>query len=471
MQDITVKVRDYIDRHALIGKKDRILLSLSAGKDSMFLFHIMNLLAPDYGLEMGIYHLNHMTRGEESDRDERHLLKLSEINEIPIYVERFDFVANRISGMSFEEQARNMRYDLASKISVKHGYNKIATGHNRNDNIETILMRIFTGTGIYGLQGVPPRRNALIRPLLSLTADEIYGYLSDHNIEWLEDSTNTEIHHTRNFIRHEILPLLGSRFHAIDESIESLSIISSDAVHLIESFIEEKYPSLYEISGEDLYVDADKLISNRPLFCQAVSAGIRKFFNSHVNRKMLNEIYQKYLLNRSNISLYENGTIRIDKMHARERSWLKVSRSRIDFKTPSEWSYRIDPSELRSQNLYLEEIGLNITIEKTDYEYFEKYHKNNGYVFVLLENKIKTMYIRNRRKGDRIRTESGTKKIKDLFIEWKLDNTSKNRIPLLVIDSEIIACMPGLLFDIPNRVARDFLIDKKREGVLVVYKK
>jgi tRNA(Ile)-lysidine synthase len=471
MDEVISKIRGLIDRNALITKGDRVLLSLSAGKDSMLLYQSMKLFSKEYGIEIGIFHLNHLTRGRESARDEAHLANLAGTDDIPIYIERFDFTANRKQGVSFEEHARNVRYALAGEISASHGYNKIATGHNKNDNIETILMRIFTGTGLYGLEGIKARRDNIIRPLLALTADEIYSYLTINKIPWREDRSNADTDYLRNFTRHKILPLIRSRFPMADESIASLSGLAGEAVHLLDMLVEENNPSLYHASGADLYINAYRLIGNAPLFRHVVKVGLKRFFNHHVNRKMLDEIYAKFTINRSNIRLYKNDSILMDKIFNDSESRLKISKNTHAAEGRVEWEYPLDLSVPGSrQDLYLSEIGIRISVEITNYGKFEKFHKNAGYVFVALENKVKSIYIRNRRAGDKIKPGKGTKKIKDLLIEKKLDNDSKNLVPLLVSESGVIAYMPGFLFDISNRVAADFLIDKKMEEVLVVYK-
>ena len=137
---------------------------------------------------------------------------------------------------------------------------------------------------------------------------------------------------------------------------------------------------------------------------------------------------------------------------------------------PAEWEYVIDLDDFQERKLDLREIGVSVTVKPADYEYFQKFNKNNRYIFVTLDEGMKSLYIRNRRKGDTLRTEYGTKKIKELLIENKFDAVTKNRVPLLSDGSTVIAFMPGLLFDIPNRVASDFLVDKKDIKVLAVFK-
>ena len=471
METIIFKVEEFIKRHALIEKGDRVLLSLSAGKDSMFLFHVMRILAKKYGFETGIFHLNHMTRGAESDLDEQHVARLSSEHGIEYFIERHDFAGNNCNGISFEERARNTRYRMLEEIAGSHGFNKIATAHSMNDHVETVLMRIFTGTGIHGLQGIHPGRGNIIRPLLTISSHDIYKYLKEHGVEWREDSSNTDISHTRNFIRHEIIPLAQKRFPMLTASLQSLSEVAGDAVKLINEMVSEKFNALQTVTEKDVHIDADLLMDNYPLYCHVVSTVMRDHFNHQVNRSLLKEIYAKYRINRANVSIYEDKEIKVEKVFQSGRSRLRISENIIDHSESSDWEYRIDMQDFHEQKLDVREIGISIIITMADYDYFLKFNKNNSYIFVTLENNCKSLYIRNRRNGDRIKTEKGTKKIKDLLIEKKLDNASKELVPLLVSGTSVIACMPGLLFDIPNRVAADFLVDKKSKKVLAVLKK
>jgi tRNA(Ile)-lysidine synthase len=445
-------------------------MSLSAGKDSMFLLHALRGLAGEYGLEIGIFHLNHLTRGAESDLDESHIERYARLNAIEIIVKRHDFTTDPHPGESFEEYARKIRYRLAGETAAARGYNKIATGHTMDDNVETVLMRVFGGTGIYGLQGIPPKRGTIIRPLLAVTSDEIYGFLKDHTIEFREDSSNNDLSYTRNFIRHEVIPLVRKRFPMIGNSVSSLIELAGENVALIDGLLQENYKDLLTVSGDSVYIDAGILADNYPAFCYVVSRAIRDHFRHPVNRSMLDEIHSKYMVDRANISIYADKSICVNKIFKEGKSRLKMSPQTGEDRQDLTWEYRIDLENFQEAVLVLREIGISITVKTVDYGYFEKFIKNGSYIFLALENSVKTIYIRNRRKGDRIKTEQGTKKIKDLLIEKKLDGASKDQVPLFVSGDSIAACMPGFLFDIPNRVSSDFIVDKKSKKVLVVFK-
>lgn len=470
MEPILITIRDFIRHHGLFGRGDRLLLSLSAGKDSMFLLHVIAQLREELGIEAGIFHLNHLMRGNDSDRDEDFVRAIGERFGMEIHACRHDFKTGHAPGISFEEDARNVRYRLLREMAEKGNYNVIATAHSRDDQVETVLMRILTGTGIHGLKGIHPKRGNIVRPLLEISAGDIYGYLRANGLEWREDASNEDLSITRNYIRHRVLPCVRDRFPMTDESILSLSEVAGESISLIDGLVKERYPSIIEDAGNSAYIDADALLHSFPLFAHVTSSLIRRKFNHHVNRKMLGELYSKYHVEKANVSLYADKSMRAEKIYRKNKSWLKLSNAGPAEAPVPRWMYRINLEASGELVIDLAEIGLSVTVKVADYGFFEKFHKNNRYIFVTLDNSNESLYIRNRREGDCIRTEKGTKKVKELFIEKKLDNATKERVPLLITGDTVIACMPGLVLDVPNRVATDFLVDKNSKKVVVVFK-
>jgi tRNA(Ile)-lysidine synthase len=468
MDEIVKRVMDFIVFHDMIETDDRVLLSLSAGKDSMFLLAALSLIKDIVPFEIGVFHLNHMVRGEESDADERHVVSMARSGGFEAIVRHYDFNKLKEHGVSFEEQARDVRYGLLHETAASMKYNRIATAHTKDDDTETVLMRIFAGTGVYGLKGIPPKRGMIIRPLLSLSAIEVYDFLKAHRIAWREDSSNNDSSYSRNFIRNDILPLVRKKFPMVDTSLSSLSNIADETMHLLDELLLEKYPGLVETATDHVIIDANKIIHSRPVFHHIVATILRTTFNQYVNRRILGDIHERYNTAKANAELYANNEIRVRKVYIRDRSMLKINRVRGDEYIPPDWVYSIRLDRDAELLVSLEAIGISVLIKPCDYEYYKNFEKNNSSVFVTLENNVDTIYIRNRRKGDAIRTECGTKKLKDFYIERKLSNSEKTRVPILVVGSTIAAVMPGLLNDTPNRISSDFLVDKKTKRVLFV---
>lgn len=471
MNDIVKNIRDFSDAHGLIDRGDRILLSLSAGKDSMLLLDIMLKLRMEYDIDFGIFHLNHMMRGDDAGRDEGHISGLCERLGLPLHLERYDFNAMGHRGSSFEEAARDTRYRLLESTAASGGYTKIATAHNSDDVVETIMMRIFTGTGIHGLSGIPPRRGKVIRPILCVSSSDIHEYLRAHSIEWREDLTNRDTAYSRNFLRNTIIPMVEERFPMASRAVLSLGEVSGDTISLLNSLIAERYPDLFQYFADALHIDADRIGHDQALLSHAISSAVRDRMGGYVDRNMLRIISSGYKKEKSNSLLFENRHLVFEKIHLYNKCWIRIKPAAPKEKPVSKWEYRIDLTEKMDNEMDLPEAGITVRLMKSDYKHFLDSMMNPRTVFVTLRNDTRSLYIRNRRSGDMIATDGGTKRIKDLLIEKKFNQVSKNRVPLLTDGVRILAFMPGLLFETTSRISRDFLVDKNSEKVLAVFTK
>ena len=203
---MTSKVIKTITEHCMITKGDIVGVGLSGGADSVALLHILANNKEELGISKikGI-HIHHGIRGEEADRDLDFSKSFCEKLGIDFVCYYADIPAQaKKTGESIEECARRIRYDFFSKS----GCTKIATAHNLNDNIETVIFNLARGTSISGLCGIPYVRDIYIRPLLDCTRSEIEEYLKENKLEFVTDSTNLCDDYTRNKIRHNVIPQL-----------------------------------------------------------------------------------------------------------------------------------------------------------------------------------------------------------------------------------------------------------------------
>lgn len=181
-----------------------VVCALSGGADSVALCHCLCSLQKDLGITVSACHFNHRLRGTESAADEAFCRELCTQLGIALFVGSGD-VADRMAqtGESLEEAARSLRYAF---FSQQNGL--VATAHTADDNAETVLLNLTRGTALKGLCGIPEQRDSLIRPLLSVTREEVLAYLQQHDLPHREDSTNQEDGCLRNRLRHHVLPLL-----------------------------------------------------------------------------------------------------------------------------------------------------------------------------------------------------------------------------------------------------------------------
>ena len=198
-----------IDEYDMAPAGGLVLCAVSGGKDSMCLLHFLHALGQTRGFSVLAGHYNHHLRGAESDRDAAFVADWCRARGIPCVSGGGDVAAEAARcGAGIEETARRMRYDFLAQTAEARGAARIATAHNADDNAETLLLHLTRGCGLHGLTGIPPRRDAIVRPLLTTGREEIEAYLALHALPHVEDSTNADTAFARNLLRHEVLPVL-----------------------------------------------------------------------------------------------------------------------------------------------------------------------------------------------------------------------------------------------------------------------
>lgn len=199
------KVFKTIKKHNMFDSSDTIVIGVSGGVDSISLSHFF---VNNIENKIIVAHINHMLRGEESDRDEQFVKKMCKEYELEFVCKKIDVSRfAKINKSGIEESARKIRYDFLKEVS-KENNAKIATAHTLSDNIETILFNFTRGTTISGLCGIPPVRDNIIRPFIDISRSEIEEYSKRYRIDFVNDSSNFLDHYSRNKIRHFVIPEL-----------------------------------------------------------------------------------------------------------------------------------------------------------------------------------------------------------------------------------------------------------------------
>lgn len=182
----------------------RLGVAVSGGADSVFLLEALLEL----GYELHVLHVNHGLRGEESEQDEQFVRQLARRRGLPVSVHR---AAPPPAGANLEQELRRIRYHFFQQARAEHRLERIATGHTRSDQAETVLLRLARGAGIRGLCGIHPvTRAGVIRPLIETGREEIRQWLLERGLAWREDSSNRDLQWRRNRVRAQVLPLLAS---------------------------------------------------------------------------------------------------------------------------------------------------------------------------------------------------------------------------------------------------------------------
>ena len=224
-----------------------MLVGVSGGPDSMALLFILYRLRSRFQIQMGVAHLNHCLRGESSHREATFVQQTAKKMALP-----FHMAAARVAkvkrklGLSMEDAGRRLRYAFFKKIMMDHGYDKLALGHQLDDNAEQVLLALLRGTGPLGLSGIAPvRDNRIIRPLLHIRRAQIEEYVREMRIFVVSDESNEDLTFLRNRIRHRLLPLLAEEYNPqIVPRLAHLADIMRCEQEWIESTVEKSYESI-----------------------------------------------------------------------------------------------------------------------------------------------------------------------------------------------------------------------------------
>jgi tRNA(Ile)-lysidine synthase len=206
---LVAAVQACIETHSMLFPNARIIVAVSGGPDSMALLSVLHLLRPAYNLTLNVAHVNHQLRGKEACRDAAFVKQQAVRLGLAFHETQVDVKAfQRISGLSPQHAARELRYKFFLSLQRALGATHIALGHTADDQAETLLMRLLRGGGPAALAGIPPVRLPFIRPLIATPRHTILHYLQMERIPWVYDSSNAHRTYLRNRMRLDLLPIL-----------------------------------------------------------------------------------------------------------------------------------------------------------------------------------------------------------------------------------------------------------------------
>lgn len=260
MKTITLseKFRSFISSEKLFSPDQKVLVAVSGGIDSVVLCDLFN----KSGFEFAIAHCNFQLRGSDSEKDVELVKYLAEKYNVALYVEKFDTISyQKENKISLEVAARELRYRFFEEIRSNFNYDRIATGHHHNDNIETTIFNLIKGTGIKGLTGIPVINGKIIRPLLFATRSEIVDHARENSLVFNFDETNLVNDFDRNRLRNEIIPLMKM----INPSLEKTMMRNLNHFREIELIyqtqVKKKLRALTQIKGNDTYLPVSSIIN------------------------------------------------------------------------------------------------------------------------------------------------------------------------------------------------------------------
>ncbi|HEY2648390.1 MAG TPA: tRNA lysidine(34) synthetase TilS [Puia sp.] len=426
-----------------IAKNDRLLLAVSGGLDSA----VLTCLSALSGRDFAIAHVNFQLRGEESDRDEAFVRQLANKYQKSFFTKKFDTYAYASDEKtSIQVVARNLRYDWFKTFIGNNAdqFKFLLTGHHLDDNIETMLMHFFRGTGISGLKGMPERNGHLIRPLLKISRNRLKEFALAENLEWVEDSSNASTDYTRNFFRIQVIPSAASIIPELHHNLENNLIRFSEANMLYQQAIGSYKKKLLNQTGSEIHIPILLLKKSVPL--KTILFEIIKEYQ--FSPSQTDEIIR--LMDSTNGKFVASASHRIIK----NRRWLiiaPVNDESINH-IVIESDCLVDYAEGRlSISTKTTEISGQMAVQSPGIEFLDA-------------EKIKFPLVLRKWKAGDYFYPLGMKKKKKLarfFIDQKLSRTAKEKVWVLVMDSQII-CVIG------HRIDNRFRIDSSTNKILII---
>lgn len=428
IKTIEQKALKFIDENHLIDFGDKILVALSGGADSVFLLSFLLKFKKRFRIKLAAFHLNHKLRGKSADDDEKFCKDFCSENNVPFVSVSNEVKANaKKSKLSIEEAARKIRYQELQKAATKLGCNKIATAHNSSDNVETILLNLFKGAGLKGLSGIPVKRENIIRPILSLTSDEIRKYLVQNKIHFRIDESNLKSDYERNFLRNKIIPELKKRLNPqLEEKISKTSKIISEISLVVEKEIEKLERNAVIKKDGKVFINLNKFSKRDRNF-------VGVFLKSLIERNFRIELSSANICDLTNLINSQPGkSIYLkEKVSAlRERDKLVICKNLID---------KNNTVFLVSADEKIELNGTEFSIEEVNKKMI-KFTNNKFSEFISGDGLGKKFEIRRWREGDKFQPigMKGTKKLSDFLSDVKISSVDKKDQYVLTNSGKIV---------------------------------
>ncbi len=429
-------IKKTISDYGLLHGGESVLVALSGGADSVCLTHALCAFKDEIGITVSAAHVNHGIRGEEADRDEEFARQFALSLGIEFYSVKLDIPAEaKESGVSEETAGRNARYAFFDSLCRRHGIDKIATAHNKNDNAETIAMNFIRGSTVKGLGGIPRRRGNIIRPLLDVSRGEIERYCAENELEYVTDSTNLSCDYTRNKARNMLIPLIEREFNSsFTETVTKNAVLAAEDSAYIDKTARAEYERIVADGRAEIkeLISLDAAIRRRVVYYMLSEASGTK-----------DDIGAAYVKSALSLAEKQSGAS-ADFPHGvrlRNEYGFLVAEKRTEDTNPFECT-------LKSGENYIHELNAVVTLSTAD----ERGRDGAVYLSAGEDDKI---IIRSRCAGDIFYPcgMTGSKKVKEYFINEKIPRDKRPLVPIIEIN--------GVIAAVGKRVDRRFLFTDK----------
>ena len=392
------KLRAFLKEQALLSPGDKVIAAVSGGADSVAMLFALYLLRDELGITLEAAHFNHHLRGAESDRDEAFVTDFCGRYCIPLHLGSGRIVSGK---KGLEAAARDARYTFLRSLP-----GKVATAHTADDNAETVLMRLIRGTGLKGLGAIAPVSGNVIRPMLTVTRDDVEAFLEEYALPHVEDSSNAEDDFLRNRIRHGILPLMRAENPRIGENLSAMALLLRQDEACLQAMIpEEQMPDVSRLKA------MEPALRRRTLERFLKAQGVREPEQIHILQA------EQLLYHWSpSASMQFPGGVTIGRQYDRlVRLECAPELPETRLSVPGETC-----------------IGGKRFVS----EYTTDLEERPGSVLVC---PVGALTVRSRRSGDTMRLPGGTRSLKKMYIDRKIPASRRAAVPVLADDRGVLA--------------------------------
>lgn len=417
------KVSAFMDEYQMLQNGGRVLVGLSGGADSVALLCILQDMAKaNPFMRIAAVHVNHMLR-ENALRDEAFSRELCREREIPFFAERVDVAeVSRREHRSLEDAGRQERYRIFQKYRRELCCDVIATAHHKDDAVETVLFRLLRGCGPEGLKGIcPVREDGVIRPLLGVSRAEILDYLNQIGQTYVTDETNFSCDYTRNRIRSELIPYLAEKYNPeIQEALLRLSMLAAEDCACLEKRAEARFAAVCTAEDNRVCFSKKELLQEEPAIRSRL---IQKAYYRLTGERLAYhsvKAAERLLFNQTGKQISLPGEILAEIQYDSFVLYRKLpAQSAFSFVITDGFSHLFAETGFRvsARLSFQRETGKNCISLPADGQ----------------------ITVRSRREGDRMRLPgTGSKKLKDIFIDKKIPRSMRNVWPFITYQDEIV---------------------------------
>ena len=436
----------------MLQSKDKVLVAVSGGPDSVALLRVLLALQAKFDIQIGVGHLDHGLRPSEATKDAAFVTSLCNKAGLPCHVETADIQSlHRQRKGSLETLGRKARYHFFGRIAREFGYNKIALGHHADDNAELILMNLFRGSGLLGLSGIPPVRNhRYIRPLIEQPREQLMNFLQDIQANFVMDDTNQDLRFLRNRIRHELMPGLVHRYNPnLVDTLNRTAAIFRTEEDWLNQTSERVFNTLAKGDTLSVRIPVSKLLENHQAIQRRTIRSAIGYVKGNLKSVTLQHIDAVLHLCRKGSS---DQNVRLPGGLSAQRQpedYLRISRPpSLPAPRPSPPAetiplYKVSlphPHE-NTRTVRINELGATLVMGCMPVESTGGLTSAGQYTaFFDMNHLTFPLLLRNSLPGDRFKPlgMQGTQKVKDFFINNKIPKEVRRRTPVLVSENAIV---------------------------------